>query len=85
MYIGLAKNKFIDEENIIGIFDLDITSQSHLTRKYLSSSEKSGKIINVADDLPKSFIVCREKGKEKIYLCQMATSTLVKRAESDTV
>lgn len=85
MYIGLARNKFIDEENIIGIFDLDITSQSHLTRKYLSFSEKSGKIINVADDLPKSFIVCREKGKEKIYLCQMATSTLVKRAESDTV
>lgn len=85
MYIGLARNKFIDEENIIGIFDLDITSQSHLTRKYLSISEKSGKIINVADDLPKSFIVCREKEKEKIYLCQMATSTLVKRAESDMV
>ena len=38
-------------------------------------------------DITKAGITLKDnvKGKEKIYLCQMATSTLVKRAESDTV
>ena len=40
MYISLGKNTFLTEEEIIGVFDLDITSQSHLTREFLSGSEK---------------------------------------------
>ena len=83
MYIGLGKNKYILTEDIIGIFDLDITSQSHITRKYLSASEKSGKIENVSEDIPKSFVVCKEKNK--VYLCQTTSSTLLKRAESEII
>lgn len=87
MYIGLGKNKFTDTENIIGIFDLDITSQSHLTRKYLSASEKSGSVENAAEDLPKSFVVCAEKSDsgekiQKVYLSQMSAQTLLKHVES---
>ena len=78
MYIGLGGEKYIYSADIIGIFDLDITSQSHLTRKYLSASEKSGKVINASDDIPKSFVIGQENN---IYLSQMATSTLLKRIE----
>ena len=48
----------------------------------LRAAEKAGKVVNVADDLPKSFVVCREDGKTRIYLSQLNTATLLKRAEN---
>ena len=48
MYLHLGKGTVIAQSEIIGIFDLDITSQSHLTRKYLSAAEKAGQVINAA-------------------------------------
>ena len=82
MYIHIGKGTVIDERAIIGIFDLDITSQSHITRKYLSSAEKAGQVVNAAEDIPKSFVVTEEQGKRKLYLSQMAAATLLKRAEN---
>lgn len=82
MYLHLGKGTIIDEREIIGIFDLDITSQSHITRQYLNKSEKSGIVINAAEDIPKSFVVCAGGGGRKVYLSQMASSTLLRRAES---
>ena len=85
MYLHLGKGTVINTDAIIGIFDLDITSQSHLTRKYLAAAEKSGQVINAAEDIPKSFVVCKENGKSTVYLSQMASSTLLRRAESGLV
>ena len=42
MYLHLGKGTVVNTDEIIGIFDLDITSQSHLTRKYLNMAEKAG-------------------------------------------
>ena len=69
-------------DSIVGIFDLDITSQSHLTRQYLAAAEKAGQVVNAAEDLPKSFVVCRDGEKSSVYLSQMAAATLLRRAES---
>ena len=82
MYLHLGKGTVINTKYIIGIFDLDITSQSHLTRKYLSMAEKAGQVINTAEDIPKSFVVSSEDGKTRVYLSQMASSTLLRRWES---
>lgn len=82
MYLHLGKGTIIDEREIIGIFDLDITSQSHITRQYLNLADKSGGVINAAEDIPKSFVVCENGGIKRIYLSQMASSTLLRRAES---
>ena len=82
MYIHIGKGTVIDEREIIGIFDLDITSQSHITRKYLSAAEKAGQVINAADDIPKSYVVTESRGVKKLYLSQMATATLLKRVKS---
>ena len=46
MYLHLGKGKIVSTEDIVGIFDLDITSQSHLTRKYLTMAEKAGEVVN---------------------------------------
>jgi len=85
MYLHLGKGTVINTGEIVAIFDLDITSQSHLTRKYLNMAEKAGQVINAAEDIPKSFVVTSVKGERRVYLSQMATATLLKRAESETL
>lgn len=81
MYLHLGKGSIVNDREIVGIFDLDITSQSHLTRKYLSAAEKAGQVETACDDLPKSFVVCESGGKRRLILSQMAASTLLKRTE----
>ena len=81
-YLHLGKGTVVNTESIVGIFDLDITSQSHLTRRYLRLAEQAGQVVNAAEDIPKSFVVCRDGEKTRVYLSQMAAATLLKRAEA---
>ena len=85
MYLHLGKGTVVNTAEIVAIFDLDITSQSHLTRRYLSMAEKSGQVVNASEDIPKSFVVCENGGKRTLYLSQMSSATLLKRADADTV
>ena len=80
-YLHLGKGTLVRDDEILGIFDLDITSQSHLTRKFLSMAEKAGQVRNAAEDIPKSFVLCRRGNKTSVYLSQMACATLLRRAE----
>lgn len=63
-YLHLGKGWVVNTGEIMGIFDLDVTSQSHLTRKYLSMAEKAGQVFNASEDIPKSFVVCWDGKKE---------------------
>ena len=81
MYLHLGKGCVARTDEIVGIFDLDVTSQSHLTRRYLAMAEKAGEVTSASDDLPKSFIVCAGPGKRSLILSPMNTATLLKRAE----
>lgn len=80
MYLHLGMDKVITFDEIIGIFDLDTTTVSKRTRDYLAKAEKAGIVENVCYDIPKSFIVCRDKnGTDRIYISQISSSTLLKR------
>lgn len=81
MYLHLGQDVVVPTDTIIGIFDLDNTSASHITRKYLAMAQREGKIVNISDDLPKSFIVCEGEGS-RLYLSQLSTATLLKRSEN---
>ena len=78
MYLHLGNNYVIPESDIIGIFDMDNTTISKHTRKLLNLAEKSGKVTAVTNDLPKSFVLCRNGS---VYLCQISPSALAGRAE----
>lgn len=82
MYLHIGGDTSIRTDEIIGIFDLDSSTVSRRTRDFLSRCEKEGKVINVSYDLPKSFIICRENEDNKIYICQLSPSTLIKRSEN---
>lgn len=79
MYLHLGEKTVIRTEDIIGIFDLDTSTISKNTRDFLSLSEKEKKVINVSFELPKSFILCREKESYRVYISQISTQTLLKR------
>ena len=59
-YLHLGKGTVVNTAGIVGIFDLDITSQSHLTRRFLREAEQKGQIVNAAEDIPKTFVLVRE-------------------------
>jgi hypothetical protein len=80
MYLHLGQDVVVPVKTVIGIFDMDNTTGSTITRAFLKKAEKSGQIVNISDDLPKSFIVCSESGQTKVYLSQLASSTLLKRS-----
>ena len=82
MYLHLGQNTIVQDKEIIGIFDLDITSQSLRTRQFLNKAERSGHVVAVTDDIPKSFVVTGRRNRQRIYISQLSTATLLKRSES---
>ena len=85
MYLHLGQSVVVPYRDFIGLFDLDNASSSHLTRKFLERSEKEGRVESIGDDLPKSFVLCaRREGPGRVYLSQLATATLLKRAENNS-
>lgn len=85
MYLHLGQSVVVPLRDVIGIFDLDNTSASPITRRFLEQAEREGKVVNVTEELPKSFALCRSPGKSPvIYISQLSAATLMKRAESNT-
>jgi len=83
MYLHLGQSTVITTKDLIGIFDMDVTTVMKSSRDYLSKAEKNGQIVNVSYELPKSFVVCSDgNNSKKVYISQIAPSTLLKRAKS---
>ncbi|MCL2509374.1 MAG: DUF370 domain-containing protein [Oscillospiraceae bacterium] len=81
MYLHLGQDKIVTHGEIIGIFDLDNTTVSKVTRDFLAKSERRGSVINVSYELPKSFILCgKEKTDVRVYISPISVQTLVKRS-----
>lgn len=64
---------------------MDNTTESKITINYLNNAEKNGRIVNVSEELPKSFVVCVKNGKETVYLSQLNPATLLKRVETSRI
>ncbi len=83
MYLHLGQDTVITYDEILGIFDLEATTVSKATRNYLATATKTGRVVTVGYDLPKSFIVCRNKhGSTTVYISPISPSTLLKRSRS---
>ena len=81
MYLHLGNDVMINTNKIIGIFDIENTSTSKISREYLNSPNK--KVITVSYEMPKAFVVCiNEDNEEEIYITQISSSTLKKRNEA---
>lgn len=83
MYLHLGQSVVVPYRDVIGIFDLDNTTSSHLTRAFLKRAEQGGRVISVSGDLPRSFVICKKPDQPEavVYLCQPSAATLLRRAE----
>ena len=76
MYIHLGEKTVINDREIIGIFDIENTTVSKITRDYLSKNEKKKNVYYVSADLPRSFIVCEGR---RIFVSHLSPGTVAKR------
>lgn len=82
MYLHIGRNQMLAERRIIGIFDLEITSQSKRTAEFLRRAEEESLVIDACDDIPKSFLVCDHPyHPQLVYLSELNTATLKSRVE----
>ena len=79
MFLHAGNGKNIREKDIIGIFDMDNATISSVTRKYLSSGQKIGKVESASVDIPKSFIIYKSGNETKILFSSLSVSALLGR------
>ena len=79
MYLHLGQNTLVPKKSVVGVFDMDNTTQSKWTVRFLNQAEKEGRLINISDDIPKSFIVCNWGMDVVVYISQISAPTLIKR------
>ena len=84
MYLHIGNQINIRERDIVGIFDADRTTISWITRKYLSEAQKKELVSAANEEIPKSFVLYRDRadGQYKIYFSQLSTSALYGRMKS---
>lgn len=80
MYLHLGQDTVVRTDEVVGIFDLENTSVSKMTKEFLAKAEKSGRVFNVSYELPKSFVICGSRKKNTVYITQISSATLKKRA-----
>ncbi len=83
MYVHAGNNRIIRTREIIGIFDMDTATIQTATREYLRAAEKDERMINIKEEIPKSFIVTSDGNKDKVYVSQISTSALLGRINSE--
>jgi hypothetical protein len=80
MYLHLGNDFIVNEKDIIGIFDIEKSSVSQITKQFLNNASKNLRVVNCTYEMPKSFVVCLDKDlTETVYISQLACSTLLKR------
>ena len=79
MYIHIGGDTVIKSTSIVGIMEIENTSTSKITKDYFRKNGKN--VINVSEDLPRSFIMTKEKNITNIYISPISTATLYKRCK----
>lgn len=82
IYLHVGNRKNIREKDIIGIFDSDSATISATTRRYLATKEKEGKVEAAIEEIPRSFVLYRDKkGETRICFSQLSPGALLGRVE----
>ena len=81
MYLNIGGDFSVRGETIVGVFDLDNTSCSKWTRKFLAEAQKAGAVVEATDELPKSFLVAAEYGQTRVYLTKYNAAILQRRLQ----
>ena len=78
-YVQLENSRFVKKEGLIGIFDLDQSTYTATTKRFLAKAEKEGKVSTLSLGLPKSFLVYDDGMKEQVYLSVFGRNVIQSR------
>ena len=76
MFLHVGNNRNIMLKEIVGVFDLDTSTVSADTKRFLKESEKNGTTENAVLELPKSFVLTDDG---KVIFSQISTASLMGR------
>ncbi len=86
IYLNVGSGKIIREKDIIGIFDMDTSTVSPITRKLLSEADKQKRTETPSYEIPKSFVIYRaENGVTKVCFSQFSSASLFGRMGKGSV
>ena len=82
MYVNIGGGFALRRADIVAVFDMDNATWPRITRDAFALAEKRGEVINAAEDIPRSFIICEENGVRKIYLSQLSSAAVARRGSA---
>ena len=84
MYLHLGGGIVVSTASVLCICDMDNATWAHKTREFLRKAEENHRVENLSEDIPRSFVVCAEGGIVTVYLSQLSSATLQRRAETQS-
>ena len=81
MLLHIGKGVTVHSKSIIGIFDMDTATGSGITREALKHYERKKKVEYGDSDIPRAFLLCKEKEGDKILLSHISSQGLRLRVE----
>ena len=79
IYLNLGGGSVVRRSSVVAICDIDNTTCSRATRELLAAAQRAGEVINAAEDLPRSFVLCEEGGRRRVWLSSLSTAALSRR------
>lgn len=83
MYLHIGNGKSIRKDKIIGIFDLDTSTVSKITKEFINKNDRMGRLEYTDSDLPRAFILHEDEKGYSIKLSRISTQGLKIRILSD--
>ncbi len=84
MYLHIGNGQSVKKKDVIGIFDLDTSTVTKTGKDFINRLEKSGAVEYSDDDLPRSFVLVNENGKNKVKLSRISSKGLLTRVNEST-
>ena len=81
MYIHLGRDYVLNDRDIIGIFNLETTTISPRGREFLNYAQKNGAVVSLSDELPQSYVLAVGGVVDTVYLSELSSAVLRRRAE----
>ncbi len=78
-YLHIGNNCSVYLPEVVGIFDMDNTTVDPCTKTLLERAEREHRVYYASYELPKSFVITEKDGVCRIWISQLAASTLRKR------
>ena len=72
MFLHLGGEITVKSDDVIGIFDIEECSVSRTTAEFLNFCQKKGIVVNVSNDMTKSFIVT----EKNVFISNISNRTI---------